>query len=262
MIACPAEYIGFAHRLGNIAADILRDSVSAELVLEIKPDGTPVTAVDRIVETSLRGEIERVFPAHGVIGEEFPSTQADAEWVWIIDPIDGTKEFIQGLPLFGVLLALAHDGELVLGLAEQPLTRDRWIGAKGHGARCNGRPARVRSCATLDRAVVSVMGYDSFCSAYHQHLSLIRKSARSIIVADSFYVFGLLASGRVDLIVSNGFALHDYAALDVIVREAGGTTMDWNGQPLTMRSGPSIIAAGDPRLAAQVLPPLSGTAPA
>ncbi len=260
MIACPTEYIDFAHRLGNIAGDILRDSVKAELALEIKPDGTPVTAADRMVESSLRSEIERVFPAHGVIGEEFPSARADAEWVWIIDPIDGTKEFIHGLPLFGVLLALAHDGELVLGLAEQPLTRDRWIGASGHGARCNGRPARVRSCATLDRAVVSVMGYDSFCPAHHDSLSLIRTSARSVVVANSFYVFGLLASGRVDLIVSSGFALHDYAALDVIVREAGGVVMDWNGQPLTMRSGPSIIAAGDPRLAAQVLPRLSGAA--
>ncbi len=262
MIACPTEYIDFAHRLGNIAGDILRDRANADLVLEIKPDGTPVTAVDRMVESSLRGEIERVLPAHGVIGEEFPSRQTDAEWVWIIDPIDGTKEFIQGLPLFGILLALAHDGELVLGLAEQPLTRDRWIGASGHGARRNGSQARVRSCATLDLAVVSVMGYDSFCSAFHEPLSLIRKSALSVIVADLFYVFGLLASGRVDLIVSNGFALHDYAALDVIIREAGGTMMDWNGQPLTMRSGPSVIAAGDPGLAAQVLPSLSGAAPA
>ena len=232
--------------------------MKAELVIEIKPDGTPVTGVDRLVESSLRREIERVFPAHGVIGEEFPSTQADAEWVWIIDPIDGTKEFIQGLPLFGVLLALAHHDELVLGLAEQPLTRDRWIGAAGHGACCNGHPARVRSCPTLDRAVVSVMGYDSFCSAHHDRLCVIRQSARSVIVANSFYVFGLLASGRVDLVVSYGFALHDYAALDVIIREAGGTVMDWNGQPLTMRSGPSIIAAGDPRLAAQVLPGLCG----
>ncbi len=160
--------------------------------------------------------------------------------------------------MFGVLLALAHGGELVLGLAEQPLTRDRWIGAAGQGTLCNGRPARVRSCATLDRAVVSVMGYDSFCSAHHERLSLIRNLARSIIVADSFYVFGLLASGRIDLIVSSGFALHDYAALDVIVREAGGTVMDWSGQSMTMRSGPSIIAAGDPRLAAEVLPRLVG----
>lgn len=256
MNTCPVELVNFAHRLADIAADILRDSVKQELVVETKADGSPVTAADRLVETALRREIEQAFPAHGIIGEEFPPSQAEAEWLWIIDPLDGTKEFIHGLPLFGTLLALAHRGYLVLGLAEQPLTRDRWIGVSGQGTRFNGHPAHVRPCASLDSAVASVMGYDSFCAVHHECLSRIRQSAGSIVIADSFYVFGLLAIGRVDLIVSNGFALHDYAALDVIVREAGGTVMDWRGEPLTLRSGPSIIAAGDPALAAEVLPGL------
>ena len=256
MTTCPAELVTFAHRLADIAAGILRDNVRREIVVETKADGSPVTAVDRLVETALRREIEQAFPAHGIIGEELPPSQKDAEWLWIIDPLDGTKEFIQGLPLFGTLLALAHRGRLVLGLAEQPLTRDRWISMSGQGTRFNGHPAHVRPCASLDRAVASVMGYDSFCAADHECLAGIRQSVRSVVIADSFYVFGLLAIGRVDLIVSNGFALHDYAALDVIVREAGGVMMDWHGQPLTLHSGPSILAAGDPALAAQVLPRL------
>ncbi len=256
--SCPDEYIAFAHRLADMAGDILRDCVQQQVSVELKPDGTPVTAADRTVESALRSAIEARLPAHGIIGEEFPATRADAEWLWIIDPLDGTKEFIQGLPLWGTLIALAHHGRLLLGLAGQPLTRDRWIGVSGDGTRCNGQQVQVRRCARLENAVVSVMGYDSFCAAHHDRLSRIRDQAGSVVIADSFQVFGLLANGRVDLIVSNGFALHDFAALDVIVREAGGMVTDWNGKPLTLASGPSIIAAGDPALAEEVMPWLRG----
>lgn len=257
---CPAEFIAFADRLADLAADILRIAAHAEIHVERKPDGTPVTTADRMVESALRREIETAFPTHGIIGEEFPPVRADAAWLWIIDPLDGTKEFIQGLPLWGTLIALAHHGQLVLGLAEQPLTRDRWTGVRGQGTRCNGHAVQVRSCPTLAEAVVSVMGYDSFCLRHHERLSRIRAEARSVIIADSFYVFGLLANGRVDLIVSDGFAPHDFAALDVIVREAGGTMVDWNGDRLALTSGPSIIAAGDASLINQVLPCLKGAA--
>jgi histidinol-phosphatase len=258
MSGCPDEYTAFAHRLADLAGEILRDAMHREVRVALRPDGTPVTEADRMVESALRRAIETTFPHHGIIGEEFPATSADAEWVWIIDRLDGTKEFIQGLPLFGTLIALAHRGQLLLELAEQPLRRDRWIGVSGHGTRFIGLLVMVRSCARLEDAVVSVMGYDSFCAAHHERLSRIRDTAASVVIADSFYVFGLLANGRVDLIVSNGFALHDFAALDVIVREAGGVVTDWNGEPLTLASGPSIIAAGDPALAWKILPQLRG----
>jgi inositol-phosphate phosphatase/L-galactose 1-phosphate phosphatase/histidinol-phosphatase len=254
MQRCPPDLVAFAHRLGDIACDMLRAQARGPLAVEVKRDGSPVTEVDRAVETALRLEISRSYPAHGVIGEEFPAERPDAEWVWILDPLDGTKEFIQGLPLFGTLIALAWRGEIVLGLAEQPLTRDRWLGADGHGATWNGVPARTRPCATLHEAVLSTMGYDSFCADRHDRLAPLRWRCRTTVTGDSFFVFGLLAAGRVDAVVSTGFALHDYAALDAIVRNAGGSVTDWAGRRLTLHSDRSIVAVGDARLLAEILP--------
>ena len=256
MAPCPAELVAFAHHLGDIAGDLLRGFARGPVTVEIKADGSPVTEVDRAVETALRDEIRRAHPAHGVIGEEFAPDRADAEWVWIVDPLDGTREFIQGLPLFGVLIALAHRGRIVLGLAEQPLTRDRWLGADGHGTVWNGAPASVRACASLNEAVLSTMGYDTFCAQHHARLSPLRRDCRTIVTGDSFYVFGLLAGGRVDAVVSDGFALHDYAALDAIVRNAGGAMTDWAGRRLTLGSDRSIVAVGDACLLAQIFPRL------
>jgi inositol-phosphate phosphatase/L-galactose 1-phosphate phosphatase/histidinol-phosphatase len=253
MAPCPADLVAFAHRLGDIACDLLRQFARGPVSVETKGDGSPVTQVDRAVETALRDAIRQAHPMHGVIGEEYGAERADAEFVWIVDPLDGTKEFIQGLPLFGTLLALAHQGEIVLGLSEQPLTRDRWVGADGHGTAWNGTPVHVRPCASLDAAVLSTMGYDSFCIHRHDVLASLRRSCRSTVIGDTFLAFGLLAAGRVDAVVSDKFALHDYAAEDAIVRNAGGSITDWAGRRLTLASDGTILAAGDVRLAAEIL---------
>jgi inositol-phosphate phosphatase/L-galactose 1-phosphate phosphatase/histidinol-phosphatase len=253
MAECPAEFVAFAQRLGDLACDLLRRFARGPLAIETKTDGSPVTHVDRAVESALRDALRAAHPGHGVIGEEFGAERADAEFVWIIDPLDGTREFIQGLPLFGTLLALAHRGRIVLGLSEQPLTRDRWLGADGHGTTWNGTPARVRPCDSLGRAVLSTMGYDSFCRHRHGVLAPLRQDCATTANGDSFLMFGLLAAGRVDAVVSDKFALHDYAAEDAIVRNAGGVITDWAGQRLTLTSDGTILAAGDARLAAELL---------
>ncbi|HUZ64261.1 MAG TPA: inositol monophosphatase family protein [Acetobacteraceae bacterium] len=252
--ACPAALPGFADHLADVAGGILREQAGLPPQVEIKPDGTPVTQVDRMVEQAVRAEIMRAYPGHGILGEEFPAHQPEAEHLWIIDPLDGTKEFVQGLPLFGFLLALAWRGEIVLGLAEQPLLRHRWLGANGHGTVFNGRKVAVRPCKALADAVVSTQGYDTFCPAHHDRLLALRQAGRSTVAADSFYVFGLVANGRVDLVASDGFALHDYAALDAVVRNAGGVVTDWQGRRLTLESDRSIVAAGDAALLPAVLP--------
>lgn len=250
---CTPELYAFAHRLADIAGAIIRDGWRAPLAVEQKSDGSPVTAIDRAVEEALRTAIRAEHPSHGVLGEEFPPHQPDAELVWVIDPLDGTKDFIYGLPLFGTLIALLGGQRFLLGLAEQPLTRDRWLGAAGHGTRHNGVPVFTRSCANLAQARVSTMGYDTFCLAEHDRLLPFRAAAGTLITADSFYVFGLLAEGRVDCIVSSGFALHDFAALAAIVENAGGVMTDWQGLPLGRDSGPNVLALGDRALLPEAL---------
>ena len=247
----PDQHLAFANHLADLAGAILRDKFANPPTVETKADGSPVTDADHAVEQAIRAAINNAHPDHGIIGEEFPPERADAEHVWIIDPLDGTKEYVQGLPLFGVLIALCHRGRFVLGLAEQPQLAHRWLGADRHGTTRNGRPVHTRPCAALSDAVISTMGYDTFCAARHAELASLRGQARSTVTADSFYVFGLLAEGKVDLIASDHFALHDYAALEVIVRNAGGTVTDWLGQPLDMNSSGTILAAGTATLHAK-----------
>jgi histidinol-phosphatase len=255
---CPADLLAFAHTLGDLACDLLRGFARGPVTVETKGDGSPVTQVDRAVETALREAIHRAHPAHGVVGEEFGADRADAEFVWIVDPLDGTREFIQGLPLFGTLIALAHAGEIVLGLAEQPLTRDRWVGADGHGTAWNGAPVHVRTCAGLAEAVLSTTGYDSFAAHRAGMLAPLRRRARGVANGDTWMVFPLVASGRIDAVASDGFFLHDYAALDAIVRNAGGVMTDWVGRRLTLASDRSVVAAGDARVHAELLAALAG----
>jgi histidinol phosphatase-like enzyme (inositol monophosphatase family) len=252
MQQCPADLLAFAHTLGDIACDLLRHHARRTVAVDLKGDGSPVTEVDRAVETALRDAIRRSHPSHGVIGEEFGADRPDAEFVWILDPLDGTREFIQGLPLFGTLIALAHQGEFALGLAEQPLTRDRWIGAQGHGTAWNGAPINVRPCGSLADAVISTTGYDSFARHRAASLRPLREAARGVANGDTWMLFGLLAAGRIDAVASDGFYLHDYAALDAIVRNAGGTMTDWAGRRLTLASDRSVLAAGDARLHAEL----------
>jgi inositol-phosphate phosphatase / L-galactose 1-phosphate phosphatase / histidinol-phosphatase len=250
---CPVELMQFAEQLGDVATNILRTVAASPKVVGVKADSGLVTEADLAVEQAVRAEIERCYPAHGVIGEEFPPVRDDAEYVWIVDPLDGTKAYVQGLPLFGFLLALAWRGSLLLGLAEQPLLRDRWLGAEGRGTMRNGRPVTTRTCPTLTEAVISTMGYDTYCSQHGARLLALRQAARQTVTADSFYVFGLLAAGRVDLIATACLAVYDFAALAPIVYNAGGLMVDWEGEPVTTGSSGTILAAGDPALVPQAL---------
>ncbi len=252
------DLVAFAHHLADIAADMLRERAARPPSVEIKSDGSPVTDTDKAIEAAIRAEIARAYPAHGIHGEEFPPDRLDAEYVWVIDPVDGTKEWVQGLPLFGFLLALLHHGDIVLGLAEQPLLRHRWLGAEGHGTTRGTHQVHTTTRQSLDTAIVSTMGYDTFCRDRHDQLIRLRVNHRNTVTADSFYVFGLLAEGRVDLIASDKFALHDYAALDAIVRHAGGTVTDWDGNRLTRSSDGTILAAATPQLHAEALAILKG----
>ena len=257
MQVCPPDMLAFAHSLGDTACDLLRGFAHGPVLVDTKGDGSPVTQVDRAVETALREAVHRAHPAHGIIGEEFGAERPDAEWVWIFDPLDGTREFIQGLPLWGTLIALAHRGEIVLGLAEQPLARQRWVGAQGHGTTWNGVAVQVRPCAALGEAVLSTTGYDGFAAHRYEVLRPLRQRAGGLANGDTWMVFSLLAAGRIDAVASDGFFLHDYAALDAIVRNAGGVVTDWAGRRLTLTSDRSIVAAGDARVHAEIVAALA-----
>lgn len=244
--------IALVGRLADAAGAAIRPFFRRAFAIETKADASPVTEVDRAAEAAIRTILAIERPRDGVIGEEYGADRADAERVWVIDPIDGTRAFLAGRPLFGTLIALMEAGEPVLGLIDQPIARDRWLGAAGRPTTLNGAPARTRACAALAHAHLATTGPTYFGAEDGAAFDRVRGRCRDTLWGGDCHNYGLLASGHLDLVVEAGLKLHDYAALVPVVAGAGGRMTDWEGRALTATSDGRVIAAGDPRLTAAV----------
>lgn len=253
MERCPEEFLDFAQHLADAAGAVHRRYFRKLVVVETKPDGSPVTRVDKEAELVVRNLVQERFPDHGVIGEEFPPLRQDADFVWVVDPLDGTKLFLLGIPQFGVLLALAHRGQFVLGVIDQPIVRDRWLGANGQGTYLNGMPVRTRPCPYLQEAVLCRPGIGDNTLGRDAAINRVSRRVRWVHWGVTCYDYGLLASGFIDLIVTAGPKLHDLAPLEPIIRSAGGVVSDWSGAPLTIASRDLLVACGDKALLIPVL---------
>ncbi|MEX2648972.1 MAG: inositol monophosphatase family protein [Alphaproteobacteria bacterium] len=258
MTTCPEEFIAFAHRLADASGEVHRRWYRRNPAMEIKPDGSPVTVADKETERALRALIAANYPAHGVIGEEYPPERADAEFVWVFDPIDGTKDFVSGKPVFGALIALAHGGRPVLGVIDQAIVGDRWIGADGHGTRLNGAAVTTRPCRAISAAIVSTSGPGDYARAVDPALARVREGARWLRFGADCVNYGLVATGLMDVVADAGLDTHDFAALEAVVRNAGGTFTDWDGAPITLGSDGRVLAAGDRAVHAEALSRLRG----
>lgn len=257
MTACPSEFIALAERLAEAARPVIRKYFRTPVAVDDKPDDSPVTIADREAEAAMRVLIAETYPQHGILGEEHGRHNVDAEWVWVLDPIDGTKAFITGKPSFGTLIALAHRGRPVLGIIDQAILGERWLGADGHPTTLNGAPARVRGCDALAKAYAYTTGPEFFDSTTLPAWNRIAASVKQPRYGCDCYAYALLASGFVDLVVEAGLKPYDYSALVPVIANAGGTVTDWNGAPLTIHSDGRVCAAGDARLHAQALQVLS-----
>ena len=240
--------IALVNRLADAAGEAIRPFFRARFAIEIKADASPVTEVDRAAEQAIRAILARERPDDGVIGEEYGADRPDAPRLWVIDPIDGTRAFLAGRPLFGTLIALLEDGAPRLGVIDQPIARDRWLGAHGRPTTLNGAAARTRACPALSRAHLATTGPDHFGADDRAAFDRLRGRAGDTLWGGDCHNYGLLASGHLDLVVEAGLKLHDYAALVPVIEGAGGRMTDWLGQPLTAASDGRVIAAGDPAL--------------
>ena len=247
------QYKAFAAHLADLARPIAKRYFRSDLKVIDKPDATPVTLADMEIETRIREEIARVYPAHGVLGEEHENINLDAEWVWVIDPIDGTKAFTCGKPQFGTLVALTHRGEPVIGVIDQPILDERWIGVKGLGATFNARAARVSSTRKpLAETIVLVTTPDMFRGA-EAAFARLQVACKGVYYGGDCYNYALLASGHVDVVVEMDLKTVDFAAVVNPIVEAGGVVCDWSGRALTMASDGTIVAAANQALADEVL---------
>lgn len=244
-----------ALRLADVAGAAIRPFFRGDFALEDKADSSPVTLADRAAEEVMRTLLKSEVPRDGIIGEEFGKEREDASRVWVLDPIDGTTSFVAGRAIFGTLIALIQDGWPVLGIIDQPITGERWVGTIGQPTLFNGKPVQSRRCRGLDDAILGTTSPHLFTEHEAAHfLSLAGKVARRrIVYGGDCYNYGLVASGHIDLVVEAGLKLHDFAALVPVIEGAGGLMSDWSGNPLNADSGGDVIALGDPARLEDVL---------
>ena len=214
------------------------------LGIDSKADDSPVTIADKEAETVLREMIEAAFPDHGIIGEEHGVKNTDAEFVWVLDPIDGTQAFATGKPLFGTLIALLYEG--------QPQ-----IGVRGKTTLFKSKPASTRPCANLSDAWLYSTSPQMFISERFDNFENLRKSCRRAVYGAECQAYGLMSSGWVDVVCEDTLEPFDYAALIPIIEGAGGVITDWQGKKLTTQSEGHVIAVGDPTLHEKALKALS-----
>jgi inositol-phosphate phosphatase/L-galactose 1-phosphate phosphatase/histidinol-phosphatase len=240
-----AGLVNLAQRLADAARPIARQHFRTGLVVDDKSDQSPVTIADREAESAMRALLSEHVPQHGVFGEEHGAVRTDAEHVWVLDPIDGTKAYITGLPIFGTLIALLHRGQPVLGVIDQPILQERWLGVAGQPSTLNGQPIHVRSCASLAQAYMYSTAPMMFPGSFGKRHEALTKRVKLFRWGGDCYAYGLLAAGHVDLVVENSLKLYDFAALVPVVKGAGGLITDWKGKELDVHSDGSVLAAGD-----------------
>lgn len=243
------EFSTLAHRLADVASQAAMRHFRTGFAIETKDDASPVTRADREAEAAMREQINSAFPAHGILGEEYGAERTDAEYIWVLDPIDGTRAFINGIPLFATLIALVRDGTPVLGLNAFPALDERWLATADQPTRHWGRgnegvAIRARHCPSLDAAQMCTSSPDMFNATDGARFAQLKAAVRDTRFGTDAWAYSMVASGHTDVVAESGMQPYDYLSHAVIVAGAGGTITDWEGQPLTLQSGGSVLASG------------------
>ena len=255
-----AALMAAAEAVADAAAAVVRPAFRARLAAELKDDLSPVTAADRAAEQAMRAVLRARFPGHGVLGEEFGLENPDAALRWVLDPIDGTRAFITGRPLFGTLVGLLDGERPILGVIDQPVTGERWIGAAGRPTVFRGPlggEAGCRPCASLIAAELSCTSPLMFGADLPRWQRLAGAVARASFGGDC-YAYGLLALGQIDVIAEADLKVWDWAALVPVIEGAGGRMTDWEGRALRPGSDGRALAVGDPALLGPAIGLLAG----
>ncbi|KAA8536077.1 hypothetical protein F0562_028555 [Nyssa sinensis] len=250
------------NKLADAAGEVIRKYFRKSFDILDKEDLSPVTIADQAAEESMVSIIQENFPSHAIYGEEngWRCKEKFADYVWVLDPIDGTKSFITGKPLFGTLIALLHKGKPVLGIIDQPVLRERWIGISGRRTTLNGQEVRTRNCAKLSQAYLYTTSPHLFSGDAEVAFARVRSKVKVPLYGCDCYAYALLASGFVDLVIESGLKPYDFLSLIPVIEGAGGVITDWKGHPLHWEASSdsratsfNVVAAGDKQLHQQAL---------
>ncbi|QDH16185.1 inositol monophosphatase family protein [Swingsia samuiensis] len=232
------------------------------LQADAKMDDSPVTIADRAAEKAMRTIIENAFPEHAILGEEGGRSGSESEWQWVLDPIDGTRAFLTGRLSFGSLISLFHQGKPVLGIIDQPVTNERWIGVKDEPTRfiSDVLPGHIGTRTSLDLsyAELSCTSPDIMSPEELLRFNNLKKVVRRTSWGGDCYAYGLLALGQIDIIAESSMKPWDWAALVPIIEGAGGRMTNWQGEPLDLNNNDgTVLAVGNPQLMPEIIKHLS-----
>jgi len=251
------DFAAFVDQLAAVSGETIRPFFRTALGVENKSRSggfDPVTAADRTAEAAMRALIKQTFPEHGILGEEFDAERPDAEYVWVLDPIDGTKSFICGMPAWGTLIALTRRGEPIYGMMHQPFTREHFTGdgsAASYRGPAGDRALRTRACVELKEAVLLTTSRLLMREPDRQCFGRVEGAVRLSRYGGDCYAYCMLAAGQVDLVIETELKPYDVLPLIPIIEGAGGIITSWeNGRP---HAGGRVIAAGDRRVHAQAM---------
>lgn len=255
-------FAAVANKAADAAGDVIRKYFRQKLDILDKDDLSPVTIADRDAEESMVSIILENFPSHAIFGEEngWRCKEESADYVWVLDPIDGTKSFITGKPLFGTLIALLHKGKPIVGVIDQPILKERWIGMNGRRTTLNGREISTRPCSKLSQAYLYTTSPHLFNGEAEEAFIRARNEVKVPLYGCDCYAYALLASGFVDLVIESGLKPYDFLSLIPVIEGAGGLITDWKGNRLHWEASAdsrvtsfNVAAAGDPQLHKEVL---------
>lgn len=248
------ELFSFANTLADVSGGILRHGFNSVHNVRRKYDLSPVTQMDIDIETRVRSMIEEKFPEHGIIGEELGRVRENAEYQWVIDPIDGTKSFIAGYPIFTTLISLLHNGVPILGIINQPILHERWAAISGQATLYNNSPLNIlNNSRKLAQATIATTSIEYFSTEQADKFAKLRLSAANSILGGDGYAYAMLTKLKLDMVLDVAMKLYDFCALVPIIEGVGGVISDWSGNPLTASSTGDVIASASKNLHSEAI---------
>ena len=237
------EYLNFANLLADESENIIFNYFRKKIDIKNKEDNSPVTIADQKVELRIRELINSKFPSHGILGEEYESFKIDSEFVWVIDPIDGTRSFIAGHKDFGTLIALLYKNKPVIGIINCPAHKERWIGIENQQTTLNNKLISTSSIKKIEESYMFTSGIYFDEPILRNGFEKIKNKSRYYRLGGDCYMYGMLASGLIDVVIEDTLKPHDYMALINVIEGAGGKVSDKFGNDININSDGSLVAS-------------------
>ena len=262
-----SEFVQFAHELADASGKVIRKYYRSKMTVEDKADDSPVTIADRQTETVLRNMISAKYPEHDILGEEHGYEPTGSSWKWVLDPIDGTRSFVAGMPIFGTLISLLEDEVPQFGIIDIPIMRERWLGIRNKESLFypdqkagKTQPCKVSGKRKLEQSILYSADPAMFNTSQKPHFDRITAQVKMVRYGGDCYSYGLLASGHIDLVVEADLKIYDVMALVPVVENAGGVITDWQGNNAFDDDWDGcLVAAGSSELHVQALSLLQNT---